>query len=179
MSNPDAASRFDEIYDSTNKAVLALITAKCANADDVGDIFQDTYMELYRTLLRRGVDYVTNDRGLVLRIAKRKIARYYTLRERFRIFVSMSAWSDDGEEVDLSDAEPDAFCTEDFAVNKVLLESVRQHMERKPDIVHRVFYLYYDVGLTTSEIAKLLGIGESNVKQKLHRTIKELRELLK
>ena len=67
MLNPNIASRFDEIYNSTNKAVLAFITAKCGRTADIGDIFQETYMELYQILIKRGVEYVTNDKALVLR----------------------------------------------------------------------------------------------------------------
>jgi len=179
MSNPDAASRFDEIYDSTKKAVLAYITAKCGRIDDISDIFQDSYMELYQILLRRGADYVTNDKAFVMSIAKRKIAGYYSLLERLRLFVSMTAVDEDGEEVDLSELEPDAFLTEDFAISRILLDSARQYINQKPEIVQKVFYLYYGVGLKINEIAEAIGISESNVKHKLYRTLEELRILLK
>ena len=89
MSNPDTASRFDEIYNSTNKAVLAFITAKCGRIADVGDIFQETYMELYRLLDKRGTDYITNEKALVLRIAKRKVARYYSFLEQLYFHYSL------------------------------------------------------------------------------------------
>jgi len=178
MSTQNAVSQFDEIYYSTKEATLALITAKCGRTDDICDIFQDTYMELYQVLLRHGTDYVTNDKALVMRIAKRKIARYYTLLQRLRIFVSMAATNEDGDEVELSDLEPDAFLTEDFTVNQILLETVRQRIHQKPEDVQKVFYLFYHVGLTIPEIAKMLGISESNVKHKLYRTLKELRNLL-
>ena len=179
MPNPDAASRFDEIYDSTKKAALAYITVKCGRTDDISDIFQDAYMELYQILLRRGADYVTNDKAFVMSIVKRKIAGYYSLLERLRLFISMTAINEDGEEVDLSELEPDGFLTEDFAVNRILLDSARQYIRQKPEIVQKVFYLYYSVGLKITEISKVIGISESNVKHKLYRTLKELRVLLK
>ena len=178
MSDPSAVSRFDEIYDSTNKAVLALITAKCGRTADIGDIFQDTYVELYKILCKRGTGYVTNGKALVLRIAKRKIARYYSLLQRLRNFVSMSAVNADGEEVDLSDFEADAFLSEDFSVDYALLETVKGILSRKPEDVQKVFYLMYDADLTISEIAEALSMSESNVKNKLYRTLKELRDLL-
>ena len=131
MSDPNAASRFGEIYDSTNKAVLAFITSKCGRTADISDIFQDTYMELYKTLCERGAEYVTNEKALVLRIAKRKVARYYSLLDRLRIFVSMTTVNEDGDEVDMSDLEADSFMTEDFTVNHMLLETVRQHIASK------------------------------------------------
>ena len=179
MSNPNTASRFDEIYNSTNKAVLAFITAKCGRITDVGDIFQETYMELYRVLDKRGADYVTNEKALVMRLAKQKISKHYSLIERLRIFVSMTTENDNDDEVDLSDFEADGLSTEDLVVNSVMFEDVKQIIKSKPEDVQKVFYLMYDVGLTISEIAEALSITESSVKNKLYRTLKELRNLLK
>jgi len=178
MSNPNIASRFDEIYNSTNRAVLAFITAKCARTADINDIYQDTYMELYQVLRKRGVDYVTNEKALVLRIAKRKVARYYSLLERMRIFVSTNVVNEDGEEFELTDLEADAFLTEDFVVNQDLLESAKQLIQSKSEEIQKVFYLKYDVDLTISEIAQALSMSEQNVKNKLYRTLIELRNLL-
>ncbi len=178
MSNPNIASRFDEIYNSTNRAVLAFITAKCARTADINDIYQDTYMELYQVLRKRGVDYVMNEKALVLRIAKRKVARYYSLLERMRIFVSTNVVNEDGEEFELTDLEADAFLTEDFVVNQDLLESAKQLIQSKSEEIQKVFYLKYDVDLTISEIAQALSMSEQNVKNKLYRTLIELRNLL-
>lgn len=179
MSNPNAVSRFDEIYNSTRKAVLAFITAKCGRTADINDIFQDTYLELYQVLSKRGADYVTNGNAFVLRIAKQKIARHYSLLERLRFFISMTTTNKDGEEVELSDLEADAFLTEDFTVNHILLETARQFIQQKPEDVKKIFYLFYDVGLTIPEISRMLALSESGVKNKLYRTLKELRKLLK
>ena len=179
MSNPNAASRFGEIYDSTNKAILAFITAKCGRTADINDIFQETYMELYKILNERGADYIKNEKAFILRIAKRKVAKYYSLLERLKNFISASAKNEDGEEVDLSELETDAFLTNDFTVNHAILETVRQFIGSKPEDVQKVFYLMYDVDLTIPEIAEALSMSESNVKNKLYRTLKELRNLLK
>ena len=178
MSDPNIASRFDEIYDSTNKAVLAFITAKCGNTADIKDIFQDTYLELYQVLNKRGADYVTHSKALVLKIAKRKLARYYSLLERLRIFVPLKAANEDGEDISFSDTETDAFLTEDFAVEHDTLEAARRLIRSKPEDVQKVFYLKYDVDLTIPEIAKALSMSESGVKNKLYRTLKELRNTL-
>ena len=178
MSDPNAASRFDEIYNSTSKAVLVFITAKCGRTADISDIFQDTYMELYQVLIKRGTEYITNDRAFVLKIAKQKLSRYYSLRERLRNFISLTAVNEDGKEVELSDFEADSFLAEDFAINHDLYETVKQFLHSKPEDVQKVFYLMYDVDLTIPEIAQALSISESSVKNKLYRTIKEIRKLL-
>jgi len=157
--------------------VLAFITAKCGRTADICDIFQETYTELYTLLIKRGADYVTHEKALVLRIAKRKIAKHYSMLERLRMFVSTTLVNDDNE-IDLSELEADSFSTEDFIVNTILLESVWQFVKSKPENVRKVFYLRYDVGLSIPEIAKLLSMSESNVKNNLYRTIKELRNVL-
>jgi len=179
MSNPNIASRFEQIHNSTYKAAVAFITAKCKNTADIGDILQETYMELYKVLIKRGAEYITNDKAFVLRIAKHKIALHYSSMKKLRIFVSMNAIGEDEEEVDLSDFEINAFTTEDHAVNQILLEKARQFVQSKSNDIKKVFYLFYDVGLSIPEIAKSLSMSESNVKNKLYRTIKELQNLFK
>jgi len=178
MANtPTADCRFDEIYDSTHRDVLAFITARCGRTADIGDIFQKTYMELYEVLLKRGVGYVTHGKALVMRIARRKLAKHYTLLERLKVVISATRQNDEGEEVDIADFEPDSFSTEDFVTSKVLLDDARQFLQSKTEDVRKVFYLMYNVGLTIPEIAKLLSMSESNVKNKLYRTLKELRKI--
>ncbi len=179
MSNPNTVSRFDEIYNSTSKTVLAFITARCGRTADINDIFQDTYLELYQVLSKRGAEYVKNDNAFMLHIAKQKIARHYSLLERLRFFVSMTMTGKDGEKVELYDLEADAFLTEDFTVNQILLETAQQFIQQKPEEVKKVFYLFYDVDLTIPEIARMLNLSESGVKNRIYRTLKELRKLLK
>ena len=178
MSTQNIASQFDEIYDSTHKMTLAFITAKCARTADISDIFQETYMELYSLLIKRGAEYVTHEKALVLKIAKRKLFRHYSMSERLKIFVPMTSTDESGNEVDLIDFEAGSFLTEDFAVNNVLLDSAKDFLRSKPEDVQKVFYLTYEVGLTISEVAQTMSMSESNVKNKLYRTLKELRDLL-
>ena len=178
MSDPSTVSRFDEIYNSTKKPVLAFITAKCASTEDAGDIFQETYMELYRVLLKRGTGYITNEKAFVMKLAKQKLSRHYKLIDRLRNVVPLVRKDGDNEEFDVSEFDVDSFLVEDFTVNKVLLESARQHIKSKPEIVKKVFYLFYNSDLTISETAQLLSISESSVKNHLYRTLKEMRELL-
>ena len=171
-------SRFDEKYASTYKTVLAYITAKCGHTADISDIFQDTYLELFQALSKRGTDYVTNEKAFVLRLAKQKLSRYYSLGERLKMFVSMTTPNDDGNEIDISEFDAKAFLTEDFAVNSIIMESAQQFIRQKPESVKKIFYLFYDVGLTLKDISQALRLSESDVKHKLYRTLNELRNLL-
>jgi RNA polymerase sigma-70 factor (ECF subfamily) len=181
MAETNISAQFNEIYDSTNKPVLSFITSRCGNTSDISDIFQDTYMELYQIMTKHGGDYVTDGKALVFKIAKRKLAKNYSVLKRLQIFVSMTAKDEDNdnEEYDLTDEEADAFIMENSVVNQIMLENARKFIQQKPAETEKIFYLFYDVGLTIPEIAKELALSESNVKHKLYRTIKELQNLLK
>jgi DNA-directed RNA polymerase specialized sigma24 family protein len=45
--------------------------------------------------------------------------------------------------------------------------------------VKKVLYMFYELGMTIAEIAEELSMSESNVKHKLYRTLKEVRDSLK
>jgi len=158
--------------------VLALITAKCGRTADINDIFQETYMELYNLLGKRGVNYVTHEKALVMRIARRKISKHYSLLERLKVFVSLTGSNEEDEDVKLTEFIADDFSVEEFVIDDILLENARKLIKTKPEDVRKVFYLMYNVGLTIPEIAQSLSMSESNVKNKLYRTIKELRDIL-
>jgi len=179
MQSGDVNSRFNEIYNSTYKAVLAYITAKCEFTADINDIFQNTYMELYQVLCRRGVAYVTDEKGLVFRIAKRKLARHYSILKRMQNIMHITVESGEGCGTEVSDIDLYDLSMEDIAVNQVLLDTAKEFIRQKPEDVKKIFYLFYQLGQTIPEIAKLLSISQSNVKNKLYRTIKELREVYK
>jgi len=135
-------------------------------------------MELYRVLQKRGTSYIVSDKAFVLRLAKQKLARYYSLQQRLRMFISSGTITEDDENADLFNLESDTFLTEDFTVDKLTLDEARKYIHSRPEIVQKVFYLFYDMGLTIPEAASALEISESQVKNKLYRTLKELRNLL-
>jgi RNA polymerase sigma factor, sigma-70 family len=180
VAESDINSRFNEIYDSTNKIILAFITARCGNLSDTGDIFQDTYMELYQLMDKRGADYVTDSKALVFKIAKQKLAKHYSLIKRLQMFVSLNRKNDDGEneEIEISDAEINSFLFEDFAIDRIMLDNTKKLIKQKSPEIEQIFYFFYDMGLSIPEIAEALSISESNVKNKIYRTLNELRELL-
>jgi len=52
-------------------------------------------------------------------------------------------------------------------------------VQSKSKEVQKIFYLFYMGGLTIPEITKELSCSESNVKNKLYRTVKEIRTIYK
>lgn len=57
------------------------------------------------------------------------------------------------------------------------ISDIFQDTYTKPQIVQKIFLLRYSLDMTIPEIAKLLSVGESYVKNILYRTINQLREL--
>lgn len=177
MVDQNVTNLFNDIYDSTNRKVIIYITAKCNNTDDISDIFQETYMELYSVLVKRGVNYIKNYEAFVMKIVKQKVYRYYSILERFKLMVSISTFNKNGEELNIADFKADSFILEDVICDKDMVAQVNEFLSKKPEVIKKIFYLYYYLNLSIKEIAKLLILNESNVKNKLYRTLKELRKL--
>ena len=50
MSTLIKLNNFEEIYNKTYGKTLKYIICKCQNLEDVNEMIQDTYVELYQTL---------------------------------------------------------------------------------------------------------------------------------
>ncbi len=161
--------KFNEIYDSTYRATLIYVTAKCRNTEDIADILQETYTELYTVMCRRGADYIKDADAFVRKVAKSKVYRHYSLFERIRDNIAAT-------ELDEVFAE-DSFDLENTVIDKLTVEEVDKHIFSKPQVTQKIFCMYFSLDMTISEIAKALDVGESYVKNKLYRTLGELREM--
>jgi len=176
MIDQGCTSRFNEIYENTYDAVVSLVTYRCKSVADIADIVQETYVELYKIIQKRGVDYVQNGQAITFRIAKQKLSRHYKLMDKLKRFVPLFAVSSEGDEIPLTDLETDAFLAEECIVSQALLSEAQDLIARKPDDVRKVLYLYYNEDLTIPQIAKKLSLTQSSVKNKIYRTLKELRD---
>ena len=67
---------FESIYQNTYDNTLKFIVVKCNNIDDINDIIQDTYVELYNKLKRKSIK-VENEKNYIVGIAKNIIKRHY------------------------------------------------------------------------------------------------------
>lgn len=163
---------FEEIYNSTYNNTLKYVVCKCSNFDDVNDLVQDTYVELYNILKKKQKIYIENCQSFVIGIAKKKIQKYYGLLYRLK---NHNVYQAENEEIDL----PDDFDLEAETVKKLNAEAVWNYVKSKNIKVIKVFYLYYCTEIKISQIAKELSMSESNVKNILYRTIKDIKENVK
>ena len=66
---------------------------------------------------------------------------------------------------------------EELVAERILLQKIAEFIKTKPGDVQKIFYLYYVLEQSSSQIAKDLHLHESTVKSKIHRTVREVRAL--
>ncbi len=169
---------FNQIYEETNKKVIFYITAKCGKVEDIQDIFQNTYMEIMDVLVKNGGSYIQNKEAFVIHIAKQKIHQHYSFIEHMKnklhfILDSQEPGIDDVIEI----CSEDNISLEDQVLQSLLLNEINELIVKKSQLIQKIFFLYYDMDYTIIQIARLLNLSESNVKNKLYRTLKQIRGL--
>lgn len=161
-------SDFEAIYNDTYDNTLKFIVVKCNDIDNINDIIQDTYIELYKKLKKRMID--TNDeKAYIIGIARNVIKRYYKKEKKNEISI-------DNDDINIEiDAEIDI--EQDF-ITQSNVEKVWNYMREKDVVTTKIFYLYFVLGYKIEEISRDLQINESTVKSRIYRTLKEIKEKL-
>jgi len=179
VGSQECNTLFDHIYNQTYKQAMHYVTARCGNPGDISDILQEIYAELYRVMLKRGTEYIKNPEAFVMQLAKSKVYKHYSLREKIMNTLPMATMQkDDGngvkEDFVSADEEPEL---EDLVADRILLRQIADHIKTKPADVQRIFILYYVLEQSSAQIALDLHLNESTVKSKIHRTVHEVRAL--
>ncbi|MDE6568314.1 MAG: sigma-70 family RNA polymerase sigma factor [Lachnospiraceae bacterium] len=174
MANQNQDVFFNELYDATHEKILAYIIVKCGNTEDVADIFQETYTEIVKVIRKHGIEYFKKPEAFVMQVAKKKIYRHYKLLERLHGIEETY----DFDESNLENIDIEQISFEEFLATKETVEMAISYLIQKDELTKKVFYLYYFMDKSIKEIADLFSVKESNVKNKLYRTLKELREYL-
>lgn len=174
MSTQVSLENFEEIYNNTYYRTLRYILCKCSNIEDINDILQDTYVELYKILQRKKYIMLENIQNYVIGIAKKRLKRHYGLLYKLQ---TSSTWNSK-DEIEYETELLSNMDIEADTISKLDAERVWKYIKQKNIMVVKVFYLYYYSDLKISQIANELNLSESNVKNILYRTIKEIKEKL-
>ena len=161
---------FEFLYNSTYKNVLKYTICHCKNLDDVNDIIQDVYTELYQTVINKKYIDIENCEGYIIGIAKNKIKGHYKQLKNNYLeteIETIEQYSD--KDINL----------EKDLINKDNVLNVWNYLKDKGEITARIFYLYYVMDIPIKTIAEDLELSESNVKNYLYRTQKELKKKFK
>lgn len=171
MVDQENLKLFNDIYNKTYNDVLKYIVIKCHNINDVNDILQDTYFELWNIMGRKKLDD-KNIKSFIIGIAINKIKKYYKLIYRIN---SISLFQKNETDEELIDMVKSDNTFEDLIVKEDEWASVWEYLKKKknPNIA-KIFYLHYKLEFTIKEISESLSISESTIKSIIYRTINEL-----
>lgn len=165
---------FEEIYQSTYKRTLKYIICKCANLEDVNDLIQETYVELYQNLKKRKIK-IENIEAYIIGIAHNRVKKYYGKKQKDKV-ISIPFKEEISE--NKKELQSDIDLERDI-VTKENVQKVWSYLKNKNTVVAKIFYLYYGMDCKISDISKELEISESNVKNNLYRTLKELKDVFR
>lgn len=175
MSTQLTLKDFEIIYEETYNQTLKYIVCKCSNIEDVNDLIQDTYTELYSMLKRKKQFELDNVANYIIGIAHKKIKKHYGILYSLKLSSIFIKENDEEKNMDIqSDIDVESEVLDNLHANEVW-----EYIKKKDIRVVKVFYLYYCLELKISQIAIELKISESNVKNILYRTIKDIRKNIK
>ena len=160
---------FEEIYNNTYEIVLKFAIIKSNNIDDVKDIIQDTYLELLKIIKRKKYLELENVNNFIFGIENNIIKRHYSKRKKNNL---ISFYVDD----ELKEKIPDKFDLEINIINKNNVSEIWDFLKKRDLLTTKIFYLHFVIGMKITEIAKELELGESNIKNRIYRTLREIKK---
>ena len=159
---------FEEIYNETYNTVLRFIVVKCNDIDNINDILQDTYIEFLKILRKKRFLEINNIKNYMIAITNNIIKRHYYKKKKDNVVIYCESDEDIEDNIDLE---------EDF-ITKENAKNVWEYIKNKDLVTAKIFYLYFALELKISEIAEGLSLNESTVKNRIYRTLKEIKENL-
>lgn len=163
--NTELIEEFNLIYDKTYKDTLKFVISKCRMMEDVSDILQKTYIEVFRYMEKKKIE---NANGLVKTLAKRQIYKYYFFKKK-------------AEEIELDEenlVKEESF--EEDILNKIDNQKIWELVKDENIIIQKILTLHFLNDNTFKEIAEELQLSESTVKTNFYRVMKRLKiKLLK
>lgn len=159
MTGQKALDKFDVVYNESYKDISRYVVLNANNIGDVKDILQNIYLEVYKN-----IDKVS-DKNYVFGIAKNVLKKYY----RFKFLRK--------DDTEITDNIKSNINLEKTVMDKFDTELVWKYLKKKNNNIAKIIYLYYYEDFTIKEIANSLNLTESNVKNCIYRTLKELRRI--
>ena len=156
----DIKEKFDKIYYETYDDILKYIICNTKNFEDINDLIQNVYFDFYKAL-RKNTEMIDYNSYLI-GIAKKKIKSYYRIIYKFKNIVSLN-------EINIRSN----YNLENEFMKKEELKNILRYIGKKEIVVVRCLYLYLYFDMSIKDIAKSLGISESNTKNYIYRTLSE------
>ena len=170
MSTQETLEEFEKIYQKTYDITLKYVICKCSNLEDVNDIIQEIYIELYKTL--KNEKEIKDINAFIHGIAKNKIRKHFYIKNKFKIISIFQEKNDENTMIDI-DSKIDI---EAQIIRRDNIEAIWKYIIKRNILTGKIFYLYFVLEMSFKEIAEELEIKESTAKTKLYRMLKDIKK---
>ncbi|PKM62544.1 MAG: hypothetical protein CVU97_04715, partial [Firmicutes bacterium HGW-Firmicutes-21] len=116
-------------------------------------------------------DYIKDSTAFVMNLAKRKLSRHYTLAERLKQFLPLHKDDDETDPID----EIGGFEFEDDLIDELMLNDVWRIILCTDEQTRQIFHMRYIQNDSLDTIANNLCIPLHTVRNKLYRTLEEIK----
>lgn len=177
MVNEPLEQYFNHIYNETITSVSRFVVSKCGNLLDSEDILQNIYARFYQRISKKGYKDIENPEAFLINIAKYECKTYFGVSRKKQD--TQTVFSDFTEEqaiqieAEMSRSEKNL---EDVLCNQVMAQQIFDEIANQDEVTGRIFYLHFVCDMKLDEIANVLNMNLSSVKNKLYRTIERQRK---
>lgn len=172
MNTQKLLKKFEKIYQDTYRHTLKYIVCKCNNLNDVDDILQETYLELFKVIQEKRK--IENYQSYIIVIAKNKIIKYFELHKKIN---TISIFQENDNEEYTIDLDAGIDIESDF-IKKENIDEIWNYLKTANTDISKIFYLHFILDMTFKDISKELEISESTIKSSLYRMIIKLKSLI-
>lgn len=161
---------FNEFYNNTYNTTLKYTICNCNNLDDVNDLIQDSYLDIYNKILKKKCIVIENPEAYMIGVLKKKI-RWSKLKNNNLNIIHK-------EKEEFENIQYDTLDLDYILITRENVFEIWNYIKSKNQLTAKVFYLYYILDMSIKEISIDLQISESNTKNYLYRTKKEIKEMM-
>jgi RNA polymerase sigma factor (sigma-70 family) len=158
---------FQEVYTQYAEILFSFGMVYSKDQELVKDCIHDLFFDLYK--YRKNLADNDHIRNYLFKSLKRKI--YSSTTGKLSLVYTSQIQ-------DAKEMGPDWFSGEDFDEQEMQMEKIRKAISKLSAKQQEVLNLRFQVGLTYSELAKILDISVESVRTLVYRSIKAIREQL-
>lgn len=163
---------FEEIYNNTGKAVYRYIASKCYDIDDIRDLYQETFFQIYKKVASSDIK-IENPEAFAITVAKKQLSKHYSIAKRLKN--SIEVYKLDLESEKYGDKVDCAAAAEE----SVTVKRAYRIISSKPPTVRKILFLRLKLEMSFGEISSQTGISKKNTERIYYKTISELRRRLR
>ena len=156
MGKKNITKEFEMIYQKTYYHTLKYVICKCHHLEDVNDLVQDSYVELYKKMQKQNTN-IENVEAYLIGIAHNLMKKYYGKENKIIAYPF-------GEEKEENVVDWKIDLERDI-VTKENVDKVWEYLKNKDISITKIFYLYYTMDMKIADIAKATGLSEEEIQQ--------------